>query len=244
MSGMPAIILVQPQLGENIGAAARAMYNFGLTELRLVNPRDGWPNDRAGATAAAAGTVIDNAQVFSTTQEALANLSYIYALTVRPRDMTKSVLIPETAIIDSISKTRSGHKVGFMFGPERSGLENTDIVQANKIVSVPVNTACPSINLAQCVLLMSYEWSRQRKTLNLSDSGVDTSTYASVGDVQKLTDFVINTLESRDFFVPVTKKTVMQESIRNMTSRVPVTQKDIQTLWGAVRTLTGKFQKR
>lgn len=239
---LPSIILVRPQLGENIGAAARAMYNFGLQDLRLVAPRDGWPNDKAGAMAAAAGIVIDNARLFGKTQDAIADLTYTYALTARPRELIKTVSTPEEAVRDAIHRLSSQQKVGFIFGPERSGLENADIALANEIVTVPVNDQCPSINLAQCVMLIAYEWQRQQSSDAPKPEGSNPD-YAPMGDVHKLTDFIIAELETRDFFRPAEKKQSMQESFRNMMSRTPMTQKDLQTVWGALRTLLGKFQK-
>lgn len=237
---LPAIILVQPQLGENIGAAARAMYNFGLDDLRLVAPRDGWPNDRAGATAAAAAQVIDTARVVATTREAVTDLTHIYALTARPRDMVKDVQTPEIAVSEAKTHIQAGQKVGFLFGPERSGLENADIALANKIVTVPVNAVCPSINLAQCVLLVAYEWARQH-TPDLPVA--KQPTYATSEDVHKLVDFMMAELEARNFFHPPEKKPSMQANFRNALTRLPLTEKDLQTMWGALRVLLGKFQR-
>ncbi|MGM0586384.1 MAG: RNA methyltransferase, partial [Pseudomonadota bacterium] len=157
----PVFVLVRPQMGENIGAACRAMWNFGLDRLRLVAPRDGWPNPKATAMASGAGRVIDKAMVRETTAEAVADLEYVYATTARPREMTKTVFTPQAAMLDALRRIRAGQKVGVLFGPERTGLENDDVIRAQAIVSVPANPAFASLNLAQCVLLTAYEWRRQ-----------------------------------------------------------------------------------
>ena len=135
----PVMVLVEPQMGENIGAAARAMWNFGLEHMRLVNPRDGWPNPAATATASGASRVLDRLGVFDTTAEAIGDLNFIFATTARSRDLTKPVMTPERAMAHARALIGEGAKVGVLFGPERAGLENTDIAQANAIISVPVN---------------------------------------------------------------------------------------------------------
>lgn len=153
----PAIILIRPQMGENIGAAARAMWNFGLDHMRIVDPRDGWPSQKAVAMASGAGRLLDEARLFDTTAEALADTTFVMATTARPRDLTKPVYSPEFAMAEAARRIGTGQKVAVMFGPERAGLENDDIIRANAIISVPVNPDFPSLNLAQCVLLLSYE---------------------------------------------------------------------------------------
>jgi tRNA/rRNA methyltransferase len=147
-------------MGENIGAAARAMWNFGLSRMRLVEPRDGWPNSRAVAMASGAGRVLDNLQVLPTTLDAVADCSVVYATTARPRDLTKTVLSPEAAARDMAERIAGGERVACLFGAERTGLENEDVALANVIVTVDVNPEFPSLNLASCVLLMAYEWRR------------------------------------------------------------------------------------
>ena len=156
MSGQPPIIvLVRPQLGQNIGKAARAMLNFGLTEMRLVAPRDGWPNPAAGPAASGADIVLDNAKVFETTAEAIADCSLVYASTVRRRDLVMPVVHPE-AMAREIHATDGGTAI--LFGPERSGLETEDVAVANRIVTVPINPEFGRMNLAQAVILLAYEW--------------------------------------------------------------------------------------
>ena len=156
----PAFVLVRPQMGENIGSAARAMWNFGLDRMRIVDPRYGWPNQKAVALASGAGRLLDEAGLYESTPDALADRTFTFATTARSRDLTKPVFSPEGAMKKAAEIIASGGKVAVLFGPERSGLENDDIARANAIVSVPVNPEFASLNLAQCVLLMGYEWRR------------------------------------------------------------------------------------
>src|SRR5690242_5747338 len=153
----PVIVLVRPQLGENIGKAARAMLNFGLTELRLIAPRDGWPNPSAGPAAAGADEVLANVRVFDTLSEAVGDCAQVYATTVRKRGVTKPVLTPEAA---AAAIHRDAGRSAVVFGPERSGLETDDVALARAIVTVPVNPAFGSLNLAQAVIVCAYEWSK------------------------------------------------------------------------------------
>ena len=153
----PAIILVRPQLGQNIGKAARAMLNFGLTEMRLVAPRDGWPNPDSGPAASGADAVLEQAEVFETVQDAIADCSTVYASTVRRRDLVVPVLTPEAMAAEIAS---SSERSAILFGPERSGLETEEVALANAIVTVPINPQFASLNLAQAVILLAYEWSR------------------------------------------------------------------------------------
>ncbi|MEM1300900.1 MAG: RNA methyltransferase, partial [Pseudomonadota bacterium] len=156
-----SFVLVQPQMGENIGAAARAMWNFGLDRMRIVDPRDGWPNPAAVAMASGAGRLLEEVQIFPTTAEAVADAQVIYATTARPREMTKRVVTPEVAMAEARGHIAEGRRVAILFGPERAGLANEDVILANTIISVPVNPAFASLNLGQCVLLCAYEWRRQ-----------------------------------------------------------------------------------
>ena len=154
----PVIVLVRPQLGQNIGKAARAMLNFGLTEMRLVAPRDGWPNPDAGPSASGADVVLEQARVFETAQEAIADCSTVFASTVRRRDLVMPVLDPGQ-MADAIAG--SMERSAILFGPERSGLETEEVALANAIVTVPINPEFASLNLAQAVILLAYEWSRR-----------------------------------------------------------------------------------
>ena len=148
---IPAFVLVRPQMGENIGAAARAMWNFGLDHMRLVAPRDGWPNPAAVAMASGAGRLLDEASLCPDLPSALADCDYVFATTARGRDLTKPVFSPQAAMAEAATRIAAGQRVAVLFGPERAGLENDDIARANAIISVPVNPTFASLNLAQCV---------------------------------------------------------------------------------------------
>ena len=164
----PYFVLVRPQMGENIGASARAMWNFGLEQMRVVAPRDGWPSTRAVAMASGAGRLLDAAQHFDGISEAVGDTSFVFATTARGRGLTKPILAPEEAMRQAAEKIAQGQKVAVLFGPERAGLENEDIAGANALISVPVNPDFPSLNLAQCVLLMAYEWRRAQGQVELA----------------------------------------------------------------------------
>jgi len=233
----PCFILVRPQMGENIGAAARAMWNFGLERMRVVSPRDGWPNQKAVAMASGAGRLLDEALIFPTFEEAIADQHFVFATTARPRDLIKPIYSPKEAIRLAVSKMSKGQNVGFIFGPERSGLENSDIVKANAIISVPVNEHFPSLNLAQCVLVLAYEW-----MLNLNNSDIDSSTsdqshVVSNTQVEKLCNYFEENLEEVGFFYPEDKAESMKTNFRNMWSRMPLTNSDVQIFYGMLRQL-------
>lgn len=235
----PAFILVNPQMGENIGGAARAMWNFGLDRMRIVGPRDGWPNPKAVAMASGAGRVLDQVKVVDTTAEALADLNYVFATTARNRDLTKTVMTPERAMAHARELIGQGQKVGVMFGPERAGLQNEDIVQANALISVPVNPAFASLNLAQCVLLTAYEWRRQSEPVpEVIEMGK--TRFAEAIEVQKYLEHLERKLEDVGFFWPEQKRASMLENIRNMFNRMPLTDADVRTLHGITRALTEK----
>jgi len=231
----PAVILVAPQMGENIGAAARAMWNFGLDRMRIVAPRDGWPNERAVAMASGAGRLLDNAQLFDTTPEALSDVDYLFATTARPRGLTKPVVSPEQAMAQARALIGQGQRVGILFGAERAGLENSDIARANAIISVPVNPDFPSLNLAQCVLLVGYEWRRQTTDVAPEVMEMAKTRYASGLDVEKLGDHFEDRLADAGFFFPADKAPHMKASIRNMWGRLPLTLADVQIMHGMLR---------
>ncbi|WP_209427189.1 RNA methyltransferase [Pararhodobacter sp. SW119] len=231
----PIMVLVRPQMGENIGAAARAMLNFGLDRMRVVAPRDGWPNPKAVAMASGAGRVLEGAGLFADLDTALADCDRVYATTARGRELVKSVLTPEAAMAEAQALSAAGARVAVLFGPERAGLENDDIVRANAIVTVPVNPEFYSLNLAQCVLLMAYEWQRQQ--------GVTPGTglvpeLASQGDVARLGDHMEDRLEAVKFFFPPDKAPMMKRNLRNMLTRWSLTRAEVQTLHGILRQLT------
>lgn len=232
----PAIILTRPQMGENIGAAARAMLNFGLTDLRLVAPRDGWPNPRAVAMASgAAGRVLDHAGVFATLPEAVADCAFVFATTARARDLTKPVMTPARAMEHARALAAAGRKAAVIFGPERAGLENEDVARANAIISVPVNPAFPSLNLAQAVLLCAYEWGRQGAGTAPEVLALAGTDLASAVEVERLGDHFEERLEAAGFFFPAAKAGGMKLNLRNLWSRMPLTRADVQTLHGILR---------
>lgn len=236
----PVVILVRPQMGENIGAAARAMLNFGLTELRLVAPRDGWPNPRAVAMAAGAeGPVLDPAQVFPTLAEALFDIEFAYATTARGRELDKPVLTPAQVMADAHQRIDVGGRVALIFGPERAGLENDDIARANAIMTVPVNPQFASLNLGQAVLLAGYEWSRDRLPSQPSPHGrrPDTQAPATVIEVEALARSWESQLDRTGFFFPDSKAAAMKLTLRNMWSRLPLTQADTKIFHGILRQL-------
>ncbi|MEO0936692.1 MAG: RNA methyltransferase [Pseudomonadota bacterium] len=231
----PAFVLVRPQLGENIGAAARAMLNFGLSHMRLVAPRDGWPNPDAVAMASGAGRVLDAAMVAGNVAEAVSDSTFVYATTARPRDMTKDVFTPEAAMQDAVQRLGRGQRVSVLFGPERAGLENADIAQANAIISVPVNPDFPSLNLAQCVLLVGYEWRRAAHDAPAVVHELAGSDWAKGAEVEALAAHYEDRLEAAGFFFPPAKAPSMKMNLRNLWSRMPLTNKDAQMLHGMLR---------
>ncbi|PWE30158.1 RNA methyltransferase [Pararhodobacter marinus] len=233
----PLMVLTRPQMGENIGAAARAMLNFGVEHMRLVAPRDGWPNPKAIAMASGASSVLDNAAVFPGVADAVADCDYVYATTARGRGLVKPVLTPETAMAEARAMIGAGKRVAVLFGPERAGLENDDIAQANAIITVPVNPGFYSLNLAQCVLLTAYEWMRQTTQVEgarLELAGTDLATQI---EIEKLGDHFENRLDEAGFFHPPEKAPHMKRNLRNMWGRWGMTRSEVQTLHGALRQL-------
>jgi len=231
----PAFILVRPQMGENIGGAARAMLNFGLDHMRIVAPRDGWPNPAAVAMASGAGRVLDGARVSPDLPEALADCDFVFATTARGRDLPKEVFTPEGAMQMAATKIAQGQRVGVLFGPERAGLENDDISRANAIISVPVNAAFPSLNLAQCVLLTGYEWMRSQTAAVPARMEMAGTDWADNSEIEHLARHFEERLETAGFFFPDHKVTSMKTNLRNMWSRLPLTRAEVQTFHGMLR---------
>lgn len=243
----PVVILVRPQMGENIGAAARAMLNFGLTDLRLVAPRDGWPNPAAVAMASgAAGRVLDRARVFPTLAKAMADIDHAYATTARGRELTKPVHTPAAAMEDARARVAAGGRVALVFGPERAGLENDDVARANAIVTVPVNPDFPSLNLAQAVLLLGYEWGRDRLPAQPAPAGRRPAGEepATRIEIEKLADHWEQRLEAARFFFPPDKAASMRLTLRNLWARLPLTRADVQIFHGVIRQMAWAAQNR
>ena len=234
----PAIILVHPQLGENIGMVARAMANFGLAELRLVNPRDGWPSEKAISAASKADHVIEAAKVYPSLEAAIADLEFVYATTARDRYGYKEVRSPVVAADDLRVRFRAGEKTGILFGRERTGLTNEEIALADELVTFPVNPAFASLNLAQAVLLMSYEWMKSGLS-SVEETPFDALPQrpAKKEELQGLFDHVEETLDARGYFRPAEKKPKLVENLRAILTRPSFTGTEIQVLRGIVSCL-------
>lgn len=228
----PVIVLVRPQLGENIGKAARAMLNFGLTELRMVSPRDGWPNPAAGPAAAGADIVLEQASVFDTLAAAVSDCEHVYATTVRKRGVSKPVLTPEAAARNIVDCT-GRHAI--VFGPERSGLETDDVALARSIVTVPVNPAFGSLNLAQAVILMAYEWSKHRALAQ--PTAEDELPPAPQVELEGLIAHFETLLEPRGYFLPHSRAASTRRTLRSMLTKPGWNALEIRTLRGVLSTL-------
>ena len=251
----PAIILIEPQLGENIGFAARAMANFGLTELRLVAPRDGWPNDKARGAAAGADSIIDGTKVYPSLEAAVADLTFLLATTARPRGMVKPVLTLEGAARELAARGGKGERTGVMFGPERSGLDNDAISLADAIVTAPVNPSFASLSLPQTVLLIAYEWLQAQgselplgratscdgpATEGLDMTGTRTATRS---ELFGLFEHLEGELDRSGFLRPPEKRPTMVRAIRNMFHRMGITEQDVRTWRGIVGSLSGRSKR-
>ena len=247
MSFGPAVILVEPQLGENIGAAARAMANFGLRELRIVAPRDGWPNEAARASAALAAPIIDAACLYRSLGEAIADLNYIAATTARSRYLAKPVLAPDGAAEALFERHTSGLRCGILFGKERTGLENDDIALADVIVTAPVDPAFASLNLAQSVLLFAYEWRKRVDPSSLGRQLPDApngagqrfkaSRPAERHELLGFFEHLERELDACGFLFPPEKRGTMVNNIRTMFTRMALTEQEVRTLRGIVKIL-------
>src|SRR5215813_10426265 len=233
----PVVILVEPQLGENIGAAARAMANFGLSELRLVKPKQGWPNEKARIMAAGADRVLEGVRLFDSVSAAMADCNFVLATTARAHDQAKPVVSPEQAAREMAPRVAAGERVALMFGRERNGLENDEVALADCIVTLPVNPAFASLNLAQAVAVTCYEW------FKLASGGVLPFAMPHKSEAaakQQLHAFFANLereLEKVEFFRPPDKRETMTINLRNIFTRMNPTQQDIQTLHGVIMAL-------
>ncbi len=233
MSDQITIILVKPQLGENIGMAARSMYNFGFTDLRIVNPRDGWPNESAAKASAAAISVIETAQIFPSLAEAIEDCDYIYASSARRRDLNLAVtsLKNSEEIYTDISNKK---KIGILFGPENSGLSNDHLSFCNKILTIPVNKDCPSINLATSVGVICYEFSKNLRAFDTSNQ----EKLASRKDLTFLFNHLENKLEECNYFQIAEKKPVMMQNLKNIYNRIPnLSKNEYNALMGVFNAL-------
>jgi tRNA/rRNA methyltransferase len=242
-SGGPVVILVNPQMGENIGATARAMLNCGLSELRLVNPRDGWPNEKAEANSSGALGMMPPVQVFNSTAEAVADLHHIYATTARPRDMVKSVMTARGAGADMRGREASGQRIGLLFGAERSGLVNEDVAFAGTVITIPLNPGFSSLNLAQAVLLVTYEWmcaGDKTPDKQLVDNYSFPATQASMNELNARLETELQ--DSGFFRAPDMKPTVIR-NLHAMFTRAEMTDQEVKTFHGIISALIGKRLK-
>jgi tRNA/rRNA methyltransferase len=230
----PVVILVEPQLGENIGMAARAMGNFALSRLRIVNPRDGWPNIAAQRAAAGADDILNGAELFDTVEQAVADCSLLFATTARAHDQAKPVVGPDVAAAEMVGQIRSGGGVGILFGRERSGLLNEEVGLANRIITFPVNPGFASLNLAQAVLLVGYEWFKLSTAGALPFAMPERSEPASQHQIQAFFDNLVRELDKVEFLRPAEKRETMLVNLRNIFTRMEPTKQDMHTLHGVV----------
>jgi tRNA/rRNA methyltransferase len=230
------IILVEPQMGENIGLAARAMGNFDLLELRLVNPRDPWPNPKAVQASAGADFILDKAEIFSSTREAMADLDYVFATTLRPRRMEKKVFSAKQ-MPKVIQKTFS-QKAGILFGPEKAGLSNEDISLCNGIITIQTVPSFSSLNLAHSVALCAYEWHQSKSKKLLQDFKNKSGKKASKGEVNLFLSHLEEELDKTDFLLPAHKRERMVWNLRSIFERIELTEQEVRTLRGIIKSLS------
>jgi tRNA/rRNA methyltransferase len=239
----PVVVLVRPQLGENIGAVARAMLNFGLHELRLVDPRDGWPNQAARGPASGADLVLDRAVVFATLDEALADCRYALATTARPRELLTPVLTPAEAAEGCRGRLLRGEKPAVLFGAERAGLTNDELLRADAIVSIPVNPAFASLNISQAVLVIAYEWAIADGRTSFA-SELDGAVPASKAEFEGLMQHLIGALDSVGYFFPTHMREAMEQNLRASFSRAGLTEQETRTLRGVVKAFERAIERR
>ena len=242
----PAISLVRPQLAENVGMCCRAMLNCGLDDLRLVAPKQGWPTEKGRAAASGADLVVDGARIVETTEEAIADLTLVYATTARPRDSSGSAQVPKQAAIELRQASEKGQKTGIIFGPEAKGLNNDDVALADSILAVPLNPAFKSLNLAQAVFCISYEWFQ---------AGVDTDVWRKAAttkprelapkkDLVHMFDHLETELIDCGFLNPPEKRPAMIQNIRTMFQRAQLTDQEVRTMRGIISGLTRKHERK
>jgi tRNA/rRNA methyltransferase len=241
----PVIILVEPQLGENIGMVARAMANMGLSSLRLVAPRDGWPNDKAIAASSGASHILEAAQLFETLEEAIADCHFVIATSARKHSQAKEILGPQGAAQKTRARIHSGQRVAVLFGRERNGLEADEISSSHAILTFPVLEDFSSLNLAQAVLLFGHSWmlsgGEEGELLpRVTDLG---SVPATSKETEGFFEKLVCTLQDKDYFKPNERKEVMKRNLRNIFYRLNLTAQDVQTLHGVLTSLKGDGNK-
>ncbi len=234
----PVIVMVRPQLGENIGMAARAMLNCGLSSLRLVKPRDGWPNPKAQRAASGADVVLDEAQVFDSVAEAVADLQHVVATTARNRELAQRIVTPRQAAGEMQDWVRAGERVGVLFGPERTGLENDDMVLADTALSIPLNPQFSSLNVAQAVLLVSYEWAAAADETPSSRMSDHSTRPATKDELQNLFDHLERALDQSGFLRHKAMRPAMVNNLRALLQRAFMTEQEVRTFHGVIKFLS------
>ena len=230
----PAIVLVRPQLGENIGKAARAMLNFGLTDLRLVNPRDGWPNPAAGPAASGADIVLEKARLFDSVADAVADCAFVYATTVRKRGLVTPIVTPEQAAQELHAQAGPS---AILFGAERSGLETEDVAVAQKIITVPINPEFGSLNLAQAVMVVAYEWSKH-EALAMPTEGEPAEPRATQAQLEGLIGQFDEALDQSGYYFPPDRTPATKLTLRTILTKASWSNREVQALRGMLRALT------
>ena len=234
----PAIILVRPQLGENIGMAARAMLNCGLSEMRLVAPRDGWPNERAQRAASGADVVLDEARVFDSVAEAVADLQHVVATTARTRELVQRIVTARHAASEIRDWIAAGERVGILFGPERTGLENDDIVHADTALSIPLNPQFSSLNVAQAVLLVSYEWIASADETPVERMSEHATRPADKDELQNLFAHLERALDQSGFLRHQAMRPAMVNNLRALLQRAAMTEQEVRSFHGVIKFLS------
>jgi tRNA/rRNA methyltransferase len=234
----PVVILVRPQLGENIGMAARAMLNCGLATLRLVSPRDGWPNERAQRAASGADVVLENAEVFDSVAAAVADLERVVATTARNRELSQRILTARHAASEIRGWIGQGDRVGILFGPERTGLENDDMVHADTALSIPLNPQFSSLNIAQAVLLVSYEWAAAGDVTPVSRMADHATRPANKEELQNLFDHLERALDQSGFLRNKDMRPSMVLNLRALLQRAEMTEQEARTFHGVIKFLS------
>ncbi|WP_417814654.1 RNA methyltransferase [Thalassospira alkalitolerans] len=240
----PVIILIEPQLGENIGKAARAMLNCGLVDLRLVRPRDGWPSAAATANASGADIVVDNAKLFDREEDALADLNRVYVTTARTRDAIKPVFTPRGLAPELRANVARGEKVGVLFGPERTGVRNEHVSMADAVITVPLNPGFTSLNLAQAVLLIGYEWWQAGVAVPEYQMLMNDTFPATRDEIELMFGHLETELDQSGFFRVEAKKPPMMRNIRNIFNRSNLTHQEVQTVRGMIVAMCGAKHRK
>jgi tRNA/rRNA methyltransferase len=235
-AGAPVVVLVRPQLGENVGTTARAMLNFGLTELRLVEPKCGWPSIKALQAASGATAILNDLRIFERVEDAVADLDLLFATTARPRDLPKRVVSAAGAAREARGALAAGGRVGVLFGPERTGLSNDDLIFADAVLSVPLNPAFTSLNLAQAVLLVGYEWFQAGGPPPPRQASA-ASRRATKGELDRLVEHLVGELDATGFFRTADRRLSMVRTLKVIVQRADLHEADVHLLRGVIKAL-------